>query len=41
MDSEEEHRYAVEKGEHVIRVTEGGRQEYVAKFYEDDRACSH
>jgi hypothetical protein len=26
-----------ELGEHLIRVTDGGRQEIVAKFYEDDR----
>jgi len=40
IDSEERHCYATEKGEHVIRVTEGGRQEVIAKFYEDDRRIS-
>ena len=37
IDSPEKHSYATEKGHHVIRVTEGERQEVVAKFYEDDR----
>lgn len=37
IDSPESHAFALEHGEHVIRVTEGGRQEVVAKFYEDDR----
>jgi Domain of unknown function (DUF4263) len=37
MDSPETHSFVLEKGEHVIRVTEGGRQEIVAKFYEDTR----
>src|SRR4051812_23770037 len=37
FDSPEQHSFALEKGEHVIRVSEGGRQEIIAKFYEDDR----
>jgi Domain of unknown function (DUF4263) len=37
IDSPELHHFVLEKGEHVIRVTDGGRQEIVAKFYEDDR----
>jgi len=37
FDSPETHSFALEHGEHVIRVTDGGRQEIVAKFYEDDR----
>jgi len=37
IDSSETHTFAVEHGEHVIRVTDGGRQEIVAKFYEDNR----
>jgi len=37
IDSSETHTFAVEHGEHVIRVTGGGRQEIVAKFYEDNR----
>lgn len=37
IDSAETHSFAQEKGEHVIRVTDGGRQEIVAKFYEDNR----
>jgi hypothetical protein len=37
IDSPECHSFALEKGEHVIRVTHGGRQEIVAKFYEDTR----
>jgi hypothetical protein len=37
IDSSETHTFAVEQGEHVIRVTDGGRQEMVAKFYEDNR----
>jgi len=37
FDSPESHAFALDHGEHVIRVTEGGRQEVVAKFYEDDR----
>jgi len=30
--------FALEKGEHVIRITPGGKQEIVAKFYEDNRS---
>jgi hypothetical protein len=37
IDSPETHTFAIEHGEHVIRVTDGGRQEIVAKFYEDNR----
>lgn len=37
IDSPELHSFAVEHGEHVIRITSGGRQEIVAKFYEDTR----
>jgi hypothetical protein len=37
FDSPETHSFAIEHGEHVIRVTDGGRQEIVAKFYEDNR----
>ena len=37
FDSLETHSFVLENGEHVIRVTEGGRQEVVAKFYEDTR----
>jgi len=37
MDSPETHSFVLEKAEHVIRVTDGGRQEIVAKFYEDTR----
>jgi hypothetical protein len=37
IDSSETHTFAVEHGEHVIRVTDGGRQEIIAKFYEDNR----
>jgi hypothetical protein len=37
LDSPELHRFALEKGEQIIRVTHGGRQEIIAKFYEDDR----
>jgi hypothetical protein len=37
IDSSETHSFAIEHGEHVIRVTDGGRQEIVAKFYEDNR----
>lgn len=37
IDSSEMHSFAIEHGEHVIRVTDGGRQEIVAKFYEDNR----
>jgi hypothetical protein len=40
FDSPETHSFAVEHGEHVIRVTDGGRQEIVAKFYEDSRRVS-
>lgn len=37
LDSQDTHSFALEKGEHVIRVTDGGRQEIIAKFYEDTR----
>jgi hypothetical protein len=37
IDSTETHAFALEKGEHVIRTTAEGRQEIVAKFYEDNR----
>jgi hypothetical protein len=37
LDSPEAHSFMLEKAEHVIRVTDGGRQEIVAKFYEDTR----
>jgi hypothetical protein len=37
FDSTQEHAFAKEAGELVIRVTEGGRQEVVAKFFEDTR----
>lgn len=37
IDSKSTHSFAIEHGEHVIRVTDGGRQEIVAKFYEDNR----
>lgn len=37
LDSPELHSFALEHGEHVIRLTAGGRQEIVAKFYEDNR----
>ncbi len=40
VDSLETHSFALERGEHVIRVTHGGRQEIVAKFYEDNRGVS-
>lgn len=40
MDSVAAHTFALEKGEHVIRVTSGGRHEIVAKFYEDNRNVS-
>lgn len=29
--------FALENGEHVIRITPGGKQEIIAKFYEDTR----
>jgi hypothetical protein len=37
IDGLESHGFVQELGEHLIRVTDGGRQEIVAKFYEDDR----
>jgi antiviral defense system Shedu protein SduA len=37
FDSPEAHDFALEHGEHVIRITPGRRQEIVAKFYEDNR----
>ena len=32
--------FALEKGEHVIRITPGGKQEIIAKFYEDTRGIA-
>jgi antiviral defense system Shedu protein SduA len=40
FDSTERFQYALEKDELLIRVTRGGRQEVVAKFFEDDRSIS-
>src|ERR1700680_3489089 len=37
IDSTVGHQHAIERGELVLRVTHGERQEIVAKFYEDDR----
>ena len=37
FDSGEDHLFAQERGELVIRVTPGKREQVVAKFYEDDR----
>lgn len=37
IDGTESHAFVQELGEHLIRVTDGGRQEVIAKFYEDDR----
>ena len=37
FNSEKAHEFVEEKGECVIRVTPGGKQEIVAKFYEDNR----
>jgi hypothetical protein len=37
FDSTETHTFAREHGKQVVRVTAGGRQEIVARFYEDDR----
>src|SRR5260370_10642107 len=37
IDSAESHQHAIERGEVVLRVTQGGRQEFDAKFYEYDR----
>jgi|SRR5271157_300142 len=37
LDSPEAHHFVREHGKHMIRVTSGGRQEIVAKFYEDNR----
>jgi len=37
IDGAEGHHHAIERGELVLRVTQGGRQEIIAKFYEDDR----
>ncbi len=37
MDGAVGHQHAIERGELVLRVTPGGRQEIVAKFYEDSR----
>jgi Domain of unknown function (DUF4263) len=38
IDSADSHEFVLERGEHLIRVTNGGRQEIIAKFYEDDRS---
>jgi hypothetical protein len=38
IDSQAQHHFAREAGECLIRVTEGGRQGVVVKFYEDDRS---
>jgi hypothetical protein len=38
LDSPQTYSFAIEHGEHVIRLTGGGRQEIIAKFYEDNRA---
>lgn len=32
--------FALENGEHVIRITPGGKQEIIAKFYEDTRGIA-
>jgi Domain of unknown function (DUF4263) len=40
LDCPEQHHYAMEKGQLVIRVTDSGRQELVARFYEDDRSIA-
>jgi hypothetical protein len=37
FDTPETHAFAQEHGQHLIRITDGGREEVVAKFYEDDR----
>lgn len=37
IDSKECHDFAISKGQTVLRVTSGSRQEIVAKFYEDNR----
>ncbi len=37
IDGVESHGFVQELGKQLIRVTGGGRQEIVAKFYEDDR----
>jgi Domain of unknown function (DUF4263) len=37
VDTKESHAYALERGEVVLRVSPGGREEIIAKFYEDDR----
>jgi hypothetical protein len=37
VDTKESHAYAVEHGEVVLHVSPGGREEIIAKFYEDDR----
>ncbi len=37
FDSPDAHCFAMHRGELVIRVTDGGRQEIIAKFYEDNR----
>ena len=37
IDSPTHHEFVREVGEHLIRVTDGGRQEVIVKFYEDDR----
>lgn len=37
FDIPESHAFVEEGNEHVIRITEGGREEVIAKFYEDTR----
>jgi hypothetical protein len=37
IDGSDRYAFAKEKGEVLLRRTEGGRQELVAKFFEDDR----
>jgi len=38
IDSQSRHEFVREAGEYLVRVTPGGRQEVVVKFYEDDRS---
>jgi hypothetical protein len=37
LDSPTGYEFVTEAGEHVIRITGGGKQEVIVKFYEDDR----
>lgn len=37
FDTPESHAFIEEGNEHLIRITEGGREEVIAKFYEDTR----